>query len=99
MAPSTVRLTMRRLRGCRAELAVAGRADRYRAGGAAVPAAGTQAGPPASGRARLGEHPPRAQAQARHAVDAVGEYIARDPDGYRYSRFCELYRAWEAGCR
>ena len=24
------------------------------------------------------------------------EYIAADPNGYRYSRFCELYRAWEA---
>ena len=24
------------------------------------------------------------------------EYIARQPDGYRYSRFCELYRGWEA---
>jgi transposase len=23
------------------------------------------------------------------------EYIARDPEGYRYSRFCELYRIWE----
>ena len=23
------------------------------------------------------------------------EYIERQPDGYRYSRFCELYRAWE----
>jgi transposase len=23
------------------------------------------------------------------------EYIATTPDGYRYSRFCELYRAWE----
>ena len=23
------------------------------------------------------------------------EYIARHPDGYRYSRFCELYRGWE----
>jgi transposase len=22
------------------------------------------------------------------------EYIERHPDGYRYSRFCELYRAW-----
>jgi hypothetical protein len=22
------------------------------------------------------------------------EYIARDPEGYRYSRFCELYRIW-----
>src|ERR1700746_2010175 len=24
------------------------------------------------------------------------EYIASEPDGYRYSRFCELYRAWES---
>ncbi len=23
------------------------------------------------------------------------EYMARHPDGYRYSRFCELYRTWE----
>lgn len=23
------------------------------------------------------------------------EYIERDPEGYRYSRFCELYRSWE----
>jgi len=25
------------------------------------------------------------------------EYIERDPDGYRYSRFCELYRGWASG--
>lgn len=25
-----------------------------------------------------------------------GEYIAEHPDGYRYSRYCELYRAWVA---
>jgi transposase len=24
------------------------------------------------------------------------EYIERHPDGYRYSRFCDLYRQWEA---
>jgi transposase len=23
------------------------------------------------------------------------EYIAAHPEGYRYSRFCELYRSWE----
>ena len=23
------------------------------------------------------------------------EYIAGEPGGYRYSRYCELYRAWE----
>jgi transposase len=25
-----------------------------------------------------------------------GGYIERHPEGYRYSRFCELYRIWEA---
>jgi transposase len=25
------------------------------------------------------------------------EYIARNPEGYGYSRFCELYRIWEGG--
>jgi transposase len=24
------------------------------------------------------------------------EYRQRDPDGYRYSRWCELYRAWKS---
>ena len=24
------------------------------------------------------------------------EYVEHNPDGYRYSRFCELYRSWEA---
>ncbi|MGH6716336.1 MAG: IS21 family transposase [Bradyrhizobium sp.] len=24
------------------------------------------------------------------------EYVAQDPAGYRYSRFCDLYRSWEA---
>ena len=60
------------LPGRRAELAAAGRADRRRAGSEALPRCRHQAGPPASGRARLGEHPSRAQAQARHAVDPVG---------------------------
>ncbi|MCC7167014.1 MAG: IS21 family transposase [Rhodospirillales bacterium] len=33
----------------------------------------------------------------KHVTLAVlwDEYIANHPDGYRYSRFCELYRAWE----
>jgi transposase len=25
------------------------------------------------------------------------EYIERHPEGYRYSRFCELYRGWASG--
>ena len=58
--------------GCRAELAVAGGADRRHARSEVVPRCRHEAGTPASGRARLGEHPSRAQAQARHAVDPVG---------------------------
>src|SRR5271170_5393402 len=27
------------------------------------------------------------------------EYIERHPDGYRYSRFCELYRGWASRCQ
>ena len=31
----------------------------------------------------------------RKHVTLWEEYIASEPGGYRYSRFCELYRAWE----
>jgi hypothetical protein len=37
----------------------------------------------------------RTQAQAGDAVDRVEKYIAGEPGGYRYLRFCELYPAWE----
>ena len=35
----------------------------------------------------------------KHVTLSIGweEYIATEPGGHRYSRFCELYRAWE-GC-
>jgi hypothetical protein len=45
----------------------------------------------------LGSDPSRAQAQARKHVTLTilwDEYIERCPEGYRYSRFCELYRNW-----
>jgi hypothetical protein len=34
----------------------------------------------------------------KHATLSIlwEEYIAGEPGGYRYSRFCELYRAWES---
>jgi hypothetical protein len=32
----------------------------------------------------------------RHSAGLWDEYIERNPEGYRYSRFCELHRAWEA---
>src|SRR5436190_12068519 len=33
----------------------------------------------------------------KHVTLAIlwDEYIERNPEGYRYSRFCELYRGWE----
>jgi transposase len=33
----------------------------------------------------------------KHVTPSIlwDEYIERHPDGYRYSRFCELYRGWE----
>ena len=52
VAPSTVRTTIRRFQGCRAELAAARRNDRCRAGGEAVPRRRHEAGPAAAGRAR-----------------------------------------------
>lgn len=38
-----------------------------------------------------------AAAQHKHVTLSIlwEEYIAAEPGGYRYSRFCELYRAWE----
>ncbi len=35
--------------------------------------------------------------QARDAAVALGGVPDRQPDGYRYSRFCELYRGWLRG--
>ncbi|CAG4929177.1 unnamed protein product, partial [Acidocella sp. C78] len=40
----------------------------------------------------------RRELQRKHVTLSIlwDEYIAEHPDGYRYSRFCELYRSWEA---
>lgn len=40
--------------------------------------------------------PSGTEAQARDALHSLGEYIGHRPDGLRYSRFCELYRAFAA---
>ena len=72
VASSTVRLTLKRLAAAGLELAVAGRADRHRAGSAALHRGRQEAGPSPPRRARLGGGSPRAEAQARHAADPVG---------------------------
>jgi transposase len=43
----------------------------------------------------LGADPSRAEEKARSLAILWEEYIAQIPDGYRYSRFCDLYRSWE----
>jgi transposase len=95
VAPSTVRLTLERL-------AAAGLSD-------PLPADLTDAMLEARLFANAGAKPGlRRQAEPdwavihrelkrKHVTLAIlwDEYIAQVPDGYRYSRFCELYRAWE----
>jgi transposase len=95
VAPSTVRLTLERL-------AAAGLSD-------PLPAEMTDAvlearlfGPAgtAPGQRRRAE-PDWAtihrELRRKHVTLAIlwDEYIAEHPEGYRYSRFCELYRGWE----
>src|SRR6516162_2720860 len=38
------------------------------------------------------------QLKRKHVTLSIlwDEYIERHPDGYRYSRFCDLYRSWES---
>jgi transposase len=45
--------------------------------------------------AGLGGDPSRAAPARRNAAAAVEEHRGAHPDGYGYSRYCELYRAWE----
>src|SRR4029077_10727981 len=37
------------------------------------------------------------QLKRKHVTLSIlwDEYIEQHPDGYRYSRFCDLYRSWE----
>src|ERR1700688_5283986 len=96
VAPSTVRLTLKRL-------AVAGL-------GLPLPAEMTDAALEAQlfavvgtkqGHRRLAEPDWAAvhrELKRKHVTLQIlwDEYIERHPDGYRYSRFCELYRGWAA---
>src|SRR5258707_1397839 len=94
VAPSTVRLTLKRL-------AVAGLSW-------PLPAEMTDAALEAqlfTGAGKKQGHRRRAEPdwaavyrelKRKHVTLAMlwDEYIERHPDGYRYSRFCELYRSW-----
>ena len=96
VAPSTVRLTLKRLAAAGlcwplpAELTDAALEARL------FTAAGKKQGH------RRGAEPDWAaihrELKRKHVTLQIlwDEYIERYPDGYRYSRFCELYRAWAA---
>ena len=78
----------------RPRLAAAGRPDGRDAGGSALSAASArQQG--TSTAAGLGDSTPRAAPAGGDAAAVVGGASRRPPDGYGYSRYCKLYRAWE----
>src|SRR6266566_8816967 len=67
-----------------------------RAGGAALYRGRHKAGPPAPRRAEPDWAAVHRELKRKHVTLQIlwDEYIERHPDGYRYSRFCELYRTW-----
>src|ERR1700731_3294577 len=96
VAPSTVRLTLKRL-------AVAGLGWPLSAEmtDAALEAQLFTAVGTKQGHRRRGEPDWAAvhrELKRKHVTLQIlwDEYIERHPDGYRYSRFCELYRGWAA---
>ncbi len=95
VAPSTVRLTLRRCEAAGiawpldAELTDAGLEQRLFANAGVKP-----------GHRRRGEPDWAAlhrEMRRKHITLSIlwEEYIAANPGGYRYSRFCDLYREWE----
>ena len=67
------------------------------AGGPALPAAARGGGQGSVGRSRTGRRSTASCAGQGVTLQLLWEeHRAVHPDGYGYSRFCELYRAWEA---
>src|ERR1035438_1358917 len=82
-------------RGGRAEMARHRRVERRPSDAGRRSVAGkTRPAKPVT-RAGLRGYPPRvANPQARHLTTAVGRVPGDHPEGYRYSRFCDLYKGW-----
>ena len=97
VAASTVRLTLRRLEAAGLDgpgalaLSEAALERRLFDGAAGKRPGHRRVDEPDWGRIRR-------ELQRKHVTLSIlwDEYIAEHPDGYRYSRFCELYRSWEA---
>ncbi len=77
-----------------AGLAITGRTDRGGAGSTAFYCRRQKARPSPSRRAAPDWVAVHRELKRKHVTLQIlwDEYIARHPDGYRYSRFCELYR-------
>jgi transposase len=94
--PSTVRLTIRRFEAAGLSWPLADDVadtvleERLFAGAGAKPGQRRRAEPDWAAIHR--------ELKRKHVTLSIlwEEYIASEPHGYRYSRFCELYRAWES---
>ena len=94
LARSTVRETLKRAETAGLAWPLPDGHDRRGAGGGALREPAQQAGPPAHRGAGLGGV--HRELKRKHVTLQIlwDEYIAANPGGYRYSRFCELYRAF-----
>ena len=94
VAPSTVRLTLQRLASAGLSWPLPAEMTDAALEAALFAAVGTKQGH------RRHLEPDWAEIhrelKRKHVTLAMlwDEYIERHPDGYRYSRFCELYRGW-----
>jgi transposase len=96
IAPSTVRATLKRLRSAGASWPLPDDLTDAALEARLFAAAGTK-----QGHRRQAEPDWAAihrELKRKHVTLTIlwDEYIAGDPEGYRYSRFCELYRSWES---
>jgi transposase len=95
IAPSTVRTTIRRFQAAGLNWPLPDNITDAVLEARLFPEAGTK-----QGHRRQGE-PDWAsihrELKRKHVTLSIlwDEYIAHNPEGYRYSRFCELYRSWE----
>src|ERR1700758_474134 len=101
-APSTVRLTIRRFEAAGLAWPVPDDVPDTGLEARLFPTAGAGAVPGTRRGNRRQAEPDWAavhrELKRKHVTLSIvwEEYFASEPDGYRYSRFCELYRAWES---
>ena len=94
LAPSTVRLTLQRLATAELVWPLPAEMTDTLLGARLFTAVGTKQGHRRHAEPDWAEV--HRELKRKHVTLAMlwDEYIERCPDGYRYSRFCELYRSW-----